>query len=574
MERSDRESVRFGEFEADFRAGELRRHGSRIKLQKQPFQVLQTLLEHPGEILSREDLEQRIWASDIFVDFNQGLSNAIKRLREALCDSAENPRFIETVPRQGYRFIGLVEDRSAGGIKSLAVLPLANLSANPDQEYFVDGLTEALITNLAKIAALRVASRTSAMQYKTVCNKSVREIARELGVDAIVEGTVLRSGDRVRISAQLINAATDKHLWAEEYERDLRDVIALQSEVARAIVAEIQAKLTPSEREQLARSRPVNPEAYEAYLKGRFYWNKRTPAGVKKGAEYFQQAANKDPTYAAAYTGLADCAGVAGFWGFASPAEGCGRAKAAALRALEIEDTAEAHASLGFAILHYDFDYLSAEKELQRAIALNPRCANAHQWYGHYLMYIGRFDEAVVETAQALKLRPLSLVFHTSHAATFWVSRQWDRAIEVCRAAFELDSNSAPVSCCLAHVYQGKGAYDDAICERQRTVELSGGAPFFIAELGGTYAAAGKRAEAVRILERLNDLSKEHYVSAHSLALIYTGLRQMDEAFECLAKAYQERSAIMAWLRVDPRLDNLRSDPRFQDLLRRMNFPS
>ena len=250
----------------------------------------------------------------MLVRFRPAASAAIKRLREALCDSAENPRFIETVPRRGYRFIGPVEDRPAGGIKSLAVLPLANLSANPDQEYFVDGLTEALITNLAKIAALKVASRTSAMQYKTVCNKSVREIARELGVEGIVEGTVLRSGDRVRISAQLINAATDKHLWAEEYERDLRDVIALQSEVARAIVAEIQAKLTPREQEQLARSRPVNPEAYEAYLKGRYYWNRRTPSGVKKGAEYFQQAIERDPTYGAAYAGLADSAGIAGWW--------------------------------------------------------------------------------------------------------------------------------------------------------------------------------------------------------------------------------------------------------------------
>jgi len=377
----------------------------------------------------------------------------------------------------------------------------------------------------------------------------------------------------VRISVQLIDASSDIHLWAESYDRGLRDILGLQSEVACAIAEEIRAKLKPNEHDQLARVRPVNPDAYEAYLKGRFYWNKRTPAAVKKGAEYFQQAVEKDPSYAAAYAGLADSAIVAGWWGFIPPDQGCGRAKAAARKALEIEETAEAHASLGFALLHYDFDYLTAEKELQRAIGLNPRYATAHQWYGHCLSYIGRFEEAVVETSLALKLDPISLILHTSHAGIFWISRQWDRAIEVCRAGFELDPNSVPLSYCLAHAYQGKGAYDDAICERQRTVDLSGGAPFFIAELGSTHAAAGARTEAIQILERLNDLSKQHYVSAHSLALIHTGLRQMDEAFDCLENAYEERSAALAWVKADPRLDNLRSDPRFQDLLSRMSFP-
>src|SRR5215469_2408489 len=563
--------MRFGAFEVDLRAGELRKHGIRIKLQDQPFHILQILLEHRGEVVTREELQRQIWPADTFVDFDRGLNNAVKRLREALGDSAERPRLIETLARRGYRFIGSLEVKPRG-IESLAVLPLENLSGDPEQEYFADGLTEALITNLAKISALHVVSRTSAMQYKGVY-KALREVARDLCVDGIVEGTVLRYGNQVRISVQLINASSDTHMWAESYDRDLRDILALQSEVARAIAAEIQAKLKPSEQEQLARVRPVNPDAYEAHLKGRFYWNKRTPAGFRKCAEYFQRAVEKDPTYAAAYAGLADSAGSAGFWGFASPAEGCGRAKVAALKALEIEETAEAHASLGWAILHYDFDYLSAEKEFQRAIALNPRYATAHQWYGHCLMYVGRFDEALVETTKALKHDPLSLIIHASRAATFWVSRQWDRAIELCHAASELDPDSVPVSCLLAHVYQGKGAYDDAICERKRTVELSESAPFFIAELGGTYAAAGERAEAIRILERLNDLSERHYVSAHSLSLIHAGLRQMDEAFHCLENAYQERSAVLAWVKTDPRLDNLRSDPRFQDLLRRMNFP-
>jgi tetratricopeptide (TPR) repeat protein len=378
----------------------------------------------------------------------------------------------------------------------------------------------------------------------------------------------------VRISTQLIEAPTDTHPWAESYERNMQDILALTSEVARAIASEIQVKLTPQEQTQLARARQVDPEAYENYLKGRFHWNKRTRDGVKKRAEIFQQAIEKDPTYAAAYAGLADCAGSDGFWGFAAPPEGCGKAKAAAQKALEIDDTAEAHASLGWAILHYDFDHLAAEREFRRAIALDSRYATAHQWYGHCLAYMGRSDEAVAETARALELDPLSLIIHASHAGAFWLARNWDRAIVHSRQALELDHNFTALHWLLAHGYQGKGMYEQAIDERQRAAELSGKVPVFIAELGGTYAAAGKRDEALQILEQLHELSKRRYVMAYWIALIHTGLREKDEAFQWLEKACQERSPMLAWARVDPRLDCLRSDPRFEDLLRCMNFPA
>ena len=383
--------VRFGEFEVDFRAGELRKADLKIRLQKQPFQILEILLAWAGEVVSREELQQHIWPADTFVDFDQGLSNAIKRLREALCDSVESPRFIETIPRRGYRFIGMVENRVTSRIQSLAVLPLENLSGDPEQEYFADGLTEALITNLVKISALHVVSRTSVMQYKGV-HRPLREITRELGVDAVVEGTVRRAGVRVCISAQLVDARVDRHLWAESYERDLRDILVLQADVAGAIVQEVRAKLTLQEQEKLARTRQVDPEAYEAYLKGRYYWNRRTPEGVRRGYQYFQRAIEKDPTYAAAYAGLADFAGVAGWWGFVPPEQGCGRAKKAAQTSLDIEETAEAHASLGWGIIHYDFDVVAAEKEFQMAIRLDPRYATAHQWYAHFLGYMGRWD--------------------------------------------------------------------------------------------------------------------------------------------------------------------------------------
>jgi TolB-like protein len=381
---SGRVTIRFGIFEADFRAGELRKRGAKIKLQEQSLQILQMLLQHPGEVVTRDELRQKIWPADTFVDFEQGLYNAVKRLRDALKDSAEKPRFIETLSRHGYRFIGTIEE-SARKIESLAVLPLDNLSRDPEQDYFAEGLSEALITTLAKIGELRVVSRTSAMQYKGV-RKPLPEIAKELGVDAIVEGTVLRANERVRITAHLIDASREMHLWTDSYDRHLRDVLDLQAEVAQAIAREIRVKLTPPEQAQLAQARTVDPEAYEAYLKGRYHWNRRSGEGLQKGIHWFQQAITKDPVYAAAYAGLADCLSILGMWGFVHPDEGCGKAKGLALKAVELEPgLAEAHASLGFATMFYDYDFVTAEREFERSIELNPRYAIAHQWLGFYL---------------------------------------------------------------------------------------------------------------------------------------------------------------------------------------------
>ena len=569
--RPSKDSICFGVFELNFRTGELRKQGAKIKLQEQPFQILQILLQRRGEIVTREELQQRIWPSDTYVDFDHGLYNAIKRLREALADSAETPRYVETLARKGYRFIGKIE-LDVPEVCSLAVLPLENLLRDPEQEYFADGLTEALITNLAKISSLRVVSRTTAMHYKGV-RRPLPEIARELGVDKIVEGTVLRSGERVRISAQLINAVTDTHLWAEEYERDLRDILTLQSEVARAIANAIRVTLTPTEESQLNETRRVNPEAYEAYLKGRYYWDKRRQDSVKKGAQYFKLAIEKDSTYAAAYAGLADSAGAAGFWGFASPEETYAKAKAAAQKSLDIEETAEAHTSLGFALLHYDWNFAEAEKQFQRAIDLNRNYATAHQWYAHHQTYLGRVGRALEEADQALKLDPLSMIINTTYAGVFWLSREWDCAIENCQKGLELDPGFAPMHWMLANVYQGKGMLDEAICERKTAVELAVGAPVFIAALGDTYAAAGLRDKAFEILEQLREISKQQYVMAYWIALIHSSLKQRDEAFAWLERAYQEHSASLAFTKMDPRLDYLRSDPRFQDLMRRMNFP-
>ena len=414
-----RGAVRFGVFEVDLRAGELRKRGVKIKLQDQPFQILQILLERSGEVVTREEIRGRIWPADTFVDFDQGLNNAIKRLRESLGDSPDNPRFIETVPRHGYRFIGNLGVTS-GQIKSLAVLPLENLSRDPEQEYFAEGLTEALITTLAKIGELRVVSRTSAMQYKGV-HKALREIARELEADAIVEGTVLRVGRRVRITAQLIDAPNETHLWAESYERDLRDVLTLQAEVAHAIARQIQIKLTPQEQAHFADVHPVNPEAYEAHLKGRYHWNRRSGEALPKAVQYFQQAIAKDPTYAAAYSGLADCLSVLGYWCLVPPDEGCGKAKGLAHKALEMDHSlAEAHASLAFATMFYDFDFVTAEREFERSIELNPRNGTAHLWFGLSLGFIGRYEEGFTEVKRAVRLDPHPITFQILGSILFF----------------------------------------------------------------------------------------------------------------------------------------------------------
>src|SRR6266853_518436 len=374
-------TIRFGVYEVDLRAGELRKQGRKVKLQEQPFQILQVLLEHPGEVVTREELQRRIWPSDTFVDFDHGIYNAIRRLREALEDSAETPHYVETLARRGYRFVGRLDPASTSTpspIRSLAVLPLENLSHDPEQEYFAEGLTEALITTLAKIGELRVVSRTSIMLYKGV-RKPLREIARELEVDAIIEGTVLRAADRVRITAQLIDAAKETHLWAESYERDLRDVLTLQSEVAQAVAREVQVKLTPQEQAHIAHVRRVDPEAYEAYLKGRYHWNWRP--GVRKSIEYFEQAIAKDPTYAAAYAGLADCLSALSAWGVVPASEGCVKARALAEKALKLDPSSgEAHTSLALAAM-YDFDFLTAQREFERSLELSPRYATGHHLF-------------------------------------------------------------------------------------------------------------------------------------------------------------------------------------------------
>jgi TolB-like protein/tetratricopeptide (TPR) repeat protein len=460
-------------------------------------------------------------------------------------------------------------------IRSLAVLPLENLSGDPTQEYFADGMTDELITNLAQISVLKVISRTSAMRYKGT-KKSLSEIAQELHVDAVVGGSVMRVGDRVRITAQLIEAPTDRHLWAASYERDLRDVLSMQDEVTRAIVSEIRVKLTAQEQARLASTRPINPEAYQLYLKGRYHWYKRSPESLNKSLQYFQEAIEKDPNYASAYAGMAESYNQLGWalYGVQPPREAFPRAKSAARRALEIDDRqAEAYAALAWAAYVYDWDWQTADREFKRALELNPRYAPAHMWYSHYLETVGRSEESFAESKRALDADPLGLIINLHLGWYYLFARKYDLAIEQLQKTLELDPSFILARMFLGQAYQQKGMMEEAIREFQEAVNLSERNPVYLGDLGHAYALAAKRREAMGVLEELKKLSRQRYVPARAIAEVYIGLGEKDEAFFWLRKAFEERDGWLVHLRGDPRYDPLRSDPHFQDLLRRMNFP-
>jgi TolB-like protein/DNA-binding winged helix-turn-helix (wHTH) protein/Flp pilus assembly protein TadD len=631
--------LRFGVFEMDLRAGELRKHGMQVRLQKQPFQVLAMLLEHAGEVVTRDELQKNLWAVDTFVDFDHGLNKTINKIREALGDSAESPRFVETVARRGYRFLAEVKDVDGGSvavpthgtealsgpqhsdlakiasdsvtekriasslpwrrlgavlavglvilaawalylrnrpsaplIRSLAVLPLESLSGDASQDYFADGMTDELITDLGQIGALRVISRTSVMSYKRV-RKPLPQIARELNVDGVVEGTVLRSGNQVRITAQLIKASDDKHLWSHSYEGDFRDALALQNQVARSIAEEIRINVSPREQTELKSVKVVNPQAYESYLKGRFFWNKRTADGLKVAAAYFNEAVDEDPNYAQAYSGLADTYALLGDWQYEAmtPKEALPKAKAAAIKALELNNTlGEAHNSLAFCMDAFDWDFASAEKEFRRAIELNPSYATAHHWYAWHLSLLGRNSEAISEMKKAKELDPLSLIISADLAELLLIAHAYDESIQQSRRTIEMDANFALAHNQLAQAYIQKHMFDEAVAELQKAIKLSGGSPTFTANLARAYAAMGRRNEAIELLDDLRKHSSAGYSRVSEIAAVYVALGDSDRAMIWLEKGFEERFNPSVLLR--PGFDPIRSDPRFQNLLRRIGL--
>ena len=575
MKQEAKRLYQFGPFRIDSNERLLRRGAEVIPLAPKAIETLLVLAASGGRVVEKDELIKTVWP-DTFVE-EGGLARNISLLRKALGEDSDGDSYIETIPRRGYRFIAPVSetrDEAAPATRSLAVLPLANLSGDPLQDFFADGMTDELISYLLKIEALHVSSRTSVMNYKSA-GKALRDIARELDVTWVVEGTVLQSGGRVRISVRLIEGATEKHLWAETYEKDMRDVLALQSEVAGDISREIRVKLTPPEKAKLAQSRTVNPEAYQDYLRGRYFWNKRTGEALKKAREYFEQAIEKDPSYAPAHSGLADAYALMGSSGYdvMPPREAMPRAKAAACQALEIDDTlAEAHAALGYVKLAYDWDLLGAEQELARAIELKPNYAIAHQWQGELLMARSSPDEATIAFRRALELDPLSVPCNLGLGWSYYFSRTYDLAIEQFRRTLEIAPGVPMALYGLGLSYHHKNQHREGLSEFQKAYVSSGGEVAAVMFMGVTHALAGRKKAAEKELAKLAVLAKQNYVPAVYSAFIYVALNDLDRAFESLQKACEERSSYLIFLNVQPFFEKVRADPRYRDLSSRLKL--
>ena len=619
--------LRFDDFELDVRAGQLRKRGVRLRLHGQPLQVLAVLLNRAGEVVTREELRSQIWSADTFVDFDHSLHNAIARIREALGDSAETPRYIETLPRRGYRFIAPVEREetqipptagesvrpgevpvglglgkhralvttflallviafavwlartgthptsAAPRLNSIAVLPLSNLSGDPSEEFFADGMTDQLITDLAKVGSLRVVSRTSTIRYKGT-RKGLPEIARELNVDAIVEGSVIRSGRRVRVTAQLLQAPTDQHLWAETYDRDLGDVLKLQGEVADAIAQQVRAQLTPQQQAQLRLANSVNPAAYDAYLRGRIYFTSEytKPESLRKAQQYFEESIQKDPNFALAYAGLADTYVYLAFAGALPRDQAYRSAKGALAKAVAMDDSiGEAHDTLGLLSSEFDWDWDTADREFSRAIALAPSYSCAHEDRATFLALTGRRAEALAEIT---KIDQLDYGFSAARtvSGTYYQLRDYPALIEASKRGLLLDPKDWMQHYFLGVGYEGTGKLEKAISEYQKAIEMSGGSQGVVA-LAHAYSAVGRKAEAEKILRDLQRKSKETSTSPYTMATIYAGLGENDKAFEFLERAYSQKSlGLPSSLSSDLLLDSLRPDPRFQTILRRLGL--
>lgn len=624
--------LRFGVFEANLHARELRKHGTRVRLRGQPFCILSLLLEKPGEPVTREEMRQKLWPVDTFVDFEHSLNSAIKKLRSALGDSPENPRYIETLPRLGYRFIAPVQEvlpdqpptresvpRQSEGrapassrrtrllvavsfallavlaaatfawrrfaprpspapeTMSLAVLPFANLTGDSGQEYFSDGLTEEMISQLGQVnpGRLRVIARTSVMRFKGSA-EPLTQIGAELGVQYALEGSVRRESRRVLITAQLVRLKDQSRIWSREYDREPAGLLTLQHEVAQEVADEMQGTLGVGPKTVAAASKsaasPNSYEAYDLYLQGRYFWNKRSLDGFARAANYFQQAIARDPKYASAYAGLADTYGLMSTYHMGPQTELMAKARAAALKALELDDSlAEAHASLALISENYDYDWQTAEKEFQRAIQLDANYATAHQWYAECLSWLGRFQEAVAESERARQLDPLSIIIAADHAAIFYYARQYDRAITQSQAVLNMDPHAPVASSVLLSAY----VQERRFVEAQEFIEhdlATRDSPWLWVNRAVIYGYEGRVAQAQDALAKVEQSAWKPDTRPQALLPAYAATGRKDQAIALLEKAVAEHSNLVTPIKVDATYDPLRSDPRFQELLRRVGL--
>jgi TolB-like protein/DNA-binding winged helix-turn-helix (wHTH) protein/Tfp pilus assembly protein PilF len=651
---AQRRIARFGVFEADFENRQLTKNGFRIRLQEKPFQLLMLLLERQGVVLTREELKEKLWPSDTFVEFDVGLNTAVKKLRGALNDSADNPRFVETVPRVGYRFVAPVSvarpERATvfdpevavpaaeehfesivsavgmsdappqprfpskdaapasnrrlsrlawaalavvlllstgvalrlrfksvlavqpGSIQSIAVLPLQNLSADPSQEYLAEGVTDEIITDLAKLAGPRVISRTSAVQYKGT-HKTIPEIARELHVGAVLEGSVECSGGRMRVRVQLIDATTDRHLWAEAYDRQLSDVLLLEAELAQDIARQIQVRLTSQQQQALAHNRVLNPEAFQDYLQGRHYWALRTRQSLTTAIEYFNRAIRQDPNDAHGYAGLAQCYIVLPMLAKTSQTEAYQKARDAATKALALDDSlAEAHLSIAEIRLYQDWDFAGAEREFKKTLDLNPNYSTGHQWYGEFLSLMARHPEAIRELQIAVALDPLSPVVHLQFGNTLQQARQYDQALDQYHEALKIDPKFSLPFHAMHWAYRRQGKFAESIEPLRAALQSWDAKNDWIAlvdQLPAAYSKGGRTG----YLRQCVKIDKHSERPWFYLARDYADLGNREAALAALNKSYENRHLEVLWLLVDPELDSLRSDPRFQELVNKIGFP-
>jgi len=633
--------VRFADYVLDLETAELRRNGTKVILQEQPFQILTTLIESQGRLVAREELIKKLWPNGTFVDYEQSLNKAVARLREALGDHAEDPQFVETFPRKGYRFVAPIQrsmdqttlavvsqrkEEEAGGcpnpqlveaqpratsasrivkpftialsilvfvfvvwtvlarfnasrvsssttpFRSLAVLPLENLSGDAEQDYFADGMTDELITKLAQVSSVRVISRTSVMQYRGV-HKPLPQIARELNVDAVVEGTVVRWGNQVRITAQLIQAASDRHLWAESYQGDVKDVLGLQNEIARAVAKEIRSTLIPRKEIHEGVARPANLAAYESYWRGEYFLDKLTPESVKKAADYFQDAVVKEPDYVAAYNKLAAAYQILGNMGALSKSESRSKSALAIDKALAADPlSGPAHAAKGWGALLNDLDFTTAEAEFKRAVELSPNEVQGHQGLADYYAAVGQVDQAVLEMERARQVDPLSFIVNVGVCRILYFARRFDEALAQCKVNLNFNPKSQRTLWNIKAIYQAKGSDADAATVFLQAAEASGAPLDVIATLKKAQHESGLREMCKASLLRPNQ-SDERREDLLTWASIYSCAGNKDKALVLLKRAINERSFGIVWLGVDPTYDDLRSDPRFVSLLRRIGLP-
>ncbi len=618
----------FGPFSMDPSEGLLLRDDQPIPLAPKAFEALLLLVESSGHLIEKEVLMQKLWP-DSFVE-EANVSKYIFTLRQALSDGEEGQKYIETVPKRGYRFVAPVQKLAAesveqapaempsregeeaktvtsttrwrialvaavlaatavvllvwldlgewrarlfGGparpVRTIAVLPLLNLSGDTAQDYLADGMTEALTTDLARMESLQVISRTSAIQYKAT-KKSLPVIARELNADAVVEGSVQHSGNRVRVTAQLVRASDDRQLWANTYERDFPDVLALQDEVASAIAKQVESRLGGPKPAPPPKVQAVNIEAYENYLRANYYFDN---FDLQKSIDYYHQAIKLDPSYAPAYAHMAEAYSFLAFFGTVSPREGWGKTKEAASIAVQKDERLpEGHGALALAKLHYDWDFAGAEQEFKRALELNPSDADVRHEHAHYLMAMGRLAESEAESKRAVELDPVGDGLNSCLCWHSFAARDYDEAVRLAAKFLKSEPDDPWERTILGWTYEQKRMPEQAVAEFKRAVEATKGDPFFLAPLGHAYALARNRREAEKILQTLNDRAKKSYVSPFDLALVYTALGEKDKAFALLDKAAAEHSTFLVYSKWEPRLDPLRSDPRFQDLLKRIGL--